>query len=101
MLVPVETEPTRTNPYPLRGAPITVPDDFDAPLAELWGACAVAEVEVSYGAAEEALASACLPGAFHKDPADRLIVALARRLQAALVTADGLIRAYPHVTAIW
>lgn len=51
--------------------------------------------------AEDALASACLPGAFHKDPADRLIVALARRLQAKLVTADGLIRAYPHVVTIW
>ena len=51
--------------------------------------------------AEDALASACLPGSFHKDPADRLIVTLARRLQAKLVTADGLIRAYPHVATIW
>lgn len=51
--------------------------------------------------AYDALASACLPGAFHKDPADRLIVALARRLKAKLVTADGLIRAYPHVATIW
>lgn len=51
--------------------------------------------------AEDALASACLPGEFHKDPADRLIVALARRLQAPLVTSDGLIRAYPHVVTVW
>ena len=51
--------------------------------------------------AGDALASACLPGAFHKDPADRLIVALARRLQARLVTADGLIRAYPYVVTVW
>lgn len=51
--------------------------------------------------AADALASACLPGSFHKDPADRLIVALARRLQAGLVTADTLIRAYPHVVSIW
>lgn len=51
--------------------------------------------------AEDALASAGLPGDFHKDPADRLIVALARRLQVSLVTADGLIRAYPHVVTIW
>ncbi len=51
--------------------------------------------------ADDALASACLPGTFHKDPADRLIVALARRLQAKLVTADGLIRAYPHVATLW
>ena len=51
--------------------------------------------------AEDALASAGLPGDFHKDPADRLIVALARRLQVSLVTADSLIRAYPHVVTIW
>jgi PIN domain nuclease of toxin-antitoxin system len=51
--------------------------------------------------AEDALASACLPGTFHKDPADRLIVALARRLQVGLVTADSLIRSYPHVVTIW
>ncbi|HRT28240.1 MAG TPA: type II toxin-antitoxin system VapC family toxin [Kiritimatiellia bacterium] len=51
--------------------------------------------------AEDALASACLPGTFHKDPADRLIVALARRLQVGLVTADRLIRLYPHVETIW
>lgn len=51
--------------------------------------------------AEDALASTCLPGKFHKDPADRLIVALARRLQVPLVTADGLIRAYPHVDTVW
>ncbi|MFA7052367.1 MAG: VapC toxin family PIN domain ribonuclease, partial [Kiritimatiellia bacterium] len=40
-------------------------------------------------------------GTFHKDPADRLIVALARRLQVGLVTADSLIRSYPHVVTIW
>lgn len=51
--------------------------------------------------AEDALASTCLPGEFHKDPADRLIVALARRLQIPLITADGLIRAYPHVDSVW
>ena len=51
--------------------------------------------------AEDAIASACLPGNFHKDPADRIIVALARRLKATLITADTLIRAYPHVTTLW
>ena len=51
--------------------------------------------------AEDALSSTCLPGEFHKDPADRLIVALARRLQVPLITADGLIRAYPHVDSVW
>lgn len=51
--------------------------------------------------AEDAIASASLPGNFHKDPADRIIVALARRHKATLVTADALIRAYPHVTTLW
>lgn len=42
-----------------------------------------------------------LPGAFHKDPADRMIVATARHLNAPLVTADEKIRAYPYVRSIW
>ncbi|MDN3517226.1 type II toxin-antitoxin system VapC family toxin [Aquisalimonas lutea] len=42
-----------------------------------------------------------LPGAFHKDPADRMIVALARHFNAPLVTADDKIRAYKHVRTIW
>lgn len=48
-----------------------------------------------------AVASARLPGEFHKDPADRMIVALARHLNAALVTSDEKIRAYRHVRTIW
>lgn len=42
-----------------------------------------------------------LPGEFHKDPADRLIVATARKLAAPLVTKDLKIRAYAHVKTIW
>ncbi|MNV69126.1 Ribonuclease VapC22 [compost metagenome] len=42
-----------------------------------------------------------LPGEFHKDPADRFIVATARHLSAPLVTADLKIREYPHVQTIW
>jgi PIN domain nuclease of toxin-antitoxin system len=38
---------------------------------------------------------------FHKDPADRMIVATARRLSAGLVTRDEKIRAYRHVKTIW
>ncbi len=38
---------------------------------------------------------------FHKDPADRIIVATARRLSASLVTIDKRIRAYPYVKTIW
>lgn len=45
--------------------------------------------------------SAALPGPFHKDPADRMIVATARELGAPLVTADEKIRHYRHVRSIW
>lgn len=42
-----------------------------------------------------------LPGDFHKDPADRMIVALARHLNVPLVTADAKIRAYKYVRSVW
>lgn len=42
-----------------------------------------------------------LPRDFHKDPADRLIVATARKLAVPVVTADDKIRTYPHVRTIW
>ena len=47
---------------------------------------------------EEAFA---LPEPFHRDPADRLIVATARGLSAPVVTADARILAYPHVRTVW
>lgn len=45
-------------------------------------------------------ASVVLPGDFHRDPADRLIVALARQLDVELVTADHKILAYKAVKTI-
>ncbi len=42
-----------------------------------------------------------LPGDFHKDPTDRMIMAQARVLSAPLLTIDERIQAYPHVKAIW
>jgi PIN domain nuclease of toxin-antitoxin system len=51
--------------------------------------------------AQDALASTTLPGEFHKDPADRIIVALSRRLNADLITSDRLIQLYPYVNSIW
>lgn len=41
-----------------------------------------------------ALDSASLPGSFHADPADRMIVATARHHQATLITADRQILAF-------
>ena len=51
--------------------------------------------------ADDAIASTRLPGEFRRDPADRIIVAMSRRYGAALVTADRLIRSYPHVATVW
>jgi PIN domain nuclease of toxin-antitoxin system len=45
--------------------------------------------------------STALPGDFHKDPADRMIVATARKLAVPLVTADEKILQYEHVKTIW
>jgi len=42
-----------------------------------------------------------LPGEFHQDPADRMIVATARKLAIPLVTADEKILEYPYVKTIW
>jgi PIN domain nuclease of toxin-antitoxin system len=44
-----------------------------------------------------AVESTQLPGEFHKDPADQIIVATARVLRCAVMTADQKICAYPHV----
>jgi PIN domain nuclease of toxin-antitoxin system len=51
---------------------------------------------------EVAVKSIQLPGEFHKDPADRIIVATARKFAAPLVTVDDKIGDYPpHVRTIW
>lgn len=42
-----------------------------------------------------------LGGAFHGDPADRIIVATAIEESVSLVTKDHRIRHYPAVTTIW
>ena len=49
---------------------------------------------------EVAIESTRLPGSFHKDPADQIIVASSRVLNCALVTMDEAIRAYPHVKTV-
>ena len=50
---------------------------------------------------EDAIASTQIPGDFHKDPADRIIVAMARRYNVPLITCDNNILKYPHVKTIW
>lgn len=46
------------------------------------------------------LESVRLPGELHRDPADRLIIALARQVKAPLCTADNKLLSYPHVNCI-
>ncbi len=41
-----------------------------------------------------------LPGTFHNDPADRVLVATARIKKLTLITADELILRYPHVKTL-
>jgi len=50
---------------------------------------------------EIGIKSTKLPGEFHKDPADRIIVATARKLAVPLATVDEKIIQYPHVQTIW
>ena len=42
-----------------------------------------------------------LPEQFHQDPADRIIVATARKYSCRLVTADRKLLEYPHVLTDW
>jgi len=44
-----------------------------------------------------AVESTQLPGIFHRDPADQIIVATARVYNCPLVTLDGKLQNYPHV----
>ena len=49
---------------------------------------------------EVAVESTQLPGVFHRDPADQIIVATARIYTCPLMTLDTKIRAYPHVQVV-
>ena len=48
-----------------------------------------------------ALESCNLPGDFHRDPADRIIVATSRVHVSKLITKDQKIIDYPYVTSVW
>jgi PIN domain nuclease of toxin-antitoxin system len=49
---------------------------------------------------EIAIESTNLPGEFHRDPADQIIVATARLYGSQLVTSDSKILKYPYVNSI-
>jgi PIN domain nuclease of toxin-antitoxin system len=48
----------------------------------------------------DAIASTQLPGGFHKDPADRILIAIAQRCDIALASLDAKILNYPHVKTL-
>jgi PIN domain nuclease of toxin-antitoxin system len=66
-------------------------------LKEITSNSALAVLHLSDRVAWE---SCHLPGEFHRDPADRIIVATARILEVILVTADRRILQYPHVETL-
>ncbi len=74
---------------------------LDRPVAD-WLAAALAYPGVRLLALtpEVAVASATLPGVFHRDPADQIIVATARLQGSRLVTSDRKILAYEHVETV-
>ena len=71
--------------------------------AEQWLDCAIQRtgVHVFELTPKVAVESCELPGPFHGDPADRIIVATARINGATLVTKDRKIIDYPHVKSAW
>jgi len=75
------------------------------PTPQVWLADLLARpgIRLAPLAAEVALSASYLPGQFHRDPADRLLIATARELGVPIVTRDQRILAYAaqgHVEAI-
>jgi len=78
------------------GGQITLATTVTEWVAGALAALNVHTVELSHAVAVEAYA---LPEPFHRDPADRMLVATARLHDLGLITADSRILAYPHVRA--
>jgi PIN domain nuclease of toxin-antitoxin system len=67
---------------------------LDSWVSETLDALACGTLEISH---KIAIGAYSLPGKFHKDPADRLLVATARIHELTLVTMDKRILRYSHV----
>ncbi len=71
------------------------------PVAEwIEQALAYPGVRLLYLTPRIAVESTQLPGTFHRDPADQIIVATARIRGCPLLTADARILRYPHVKTL-
>ncbi|HVH19305.1 MAG TPA: type II toxin-antitoxin system VapC family toxin [Myxococcota bacterium] len=75
---------------------------LDRPV-EQWVDVALALPGIQLAPLEPAVAvrSTKLPGEFHPDPADRIIVATALEKGVPIITPDDRIRSYPHVQSAW
>jgi PIN domain nuclease of toxin-antitoxin system len=75
---------------------------LDRPV-EHWVDIALALPGIQLAPLEPAIAvrSTKLPGEFHPDPADRIIVATALEKAVPIITPDDRIRSYPHVQSAW
>lgn len=75
--------------------------DLDRPVQE-WLALALAppEIRLIELTPRIAVASTQLPGPFHRDPADQIIVATARIYDVEVFTVDRRILAYAHVRTV-
>ena len=76
---------------------LRLPEDLEKWLAQALGYPGVRLVELSPQVVVE---STRLPGTFHRDPADQLIVATARVHGCELATADRKLLAYEHVETL-
>ena len=72
--------------------------DLDTWIGE---ALSVPKVELVPLSLKVAIESTRLPGVFHRDPADRMLVATARAEGLRMITPDEKIRSYPHVQSVW
>jgi PIN domain nuclease of toxin-antitoxin system len=75
---------------------------LDRPV-EQWVDLALALPGIRLASLDPAIAvrSSKLPGEFHPDPADRIIVATALESAVPVITPDDRIRSYPHVQSAW
>ena len=75
--------------------------ELDRPIEE-WVSQALAKPEIELIALtpEIAIASTQLPGEFHRDPADQIIVATAREYNIEVFTVDRKVLNYKHVRTV-
>ena len=98
-VAPVQVARVQVAGRPARGRIVPPQDPLDGVRASV-GRAGIVVAELS---SDVLVASTWLPGDLHGDPADRFIVATARRLGAVLITRDRALLGYGaqgHVRAL-